>query len=106
MAGMDWGIASASDLTLVLPPHSFSPQQYEYLPGEYWDVNRVYSTDDLLNSIFKNFTILVDLVDSTINYTQAQNPLLQEMGYGSCEQWKGMTSAQEAGNGKSELRKG
>lgn len=77
---MEWGIPSAPDPALVLPPHSIPhPQQYEYYEypaGEYWDVNGVSNTEDLLNSTFKNFTVLVDLVDLTIHYTQAQNPLL------------------------------
>lgn len=39
----------------------------EYPAGGYWDINRVYYTEDLLHSILKNFRALVESVGLTIS---------------------------------------
>lgn len=54
---------------LLLYYHSISttPPRCEHPGGEDWDVNRVYNTEDLLNSTFKNFSVLIDSVDLIVN---------------------------------------
>lgn len=57
----------SSDPPFVLPLHSTTPPRCEHPGGEDWDVNRVYNTEDLLNSTFKIFSVLIDSMDLIIN---------------------------------------
>ena len=66
MAHVGWAPPS-SDPSFVLPLHSTTPSRCEHPGGEDWEVNRVYNTEDLLNSTFKIFSVLIDSVDLIIS---------------------------------------
>ena len=77
---MGWPIPPAPDPTLVTTTPFPPTPTYDYPAGGYWDVNRMYNTEDLLTSTFKNFSVLLDSVDLTLSTHKLKIHYFERLG--------------------------